>query len=65
MNDHMANKAKKVAVPLIGIISQLEVLDFTEVCKEIKNAYPRISTLTRVAVWKGSCSISTTIRSKL
>lgn len=47
------NRSRKVAVPMIGIISQLEELDFTEVRKEIKNANRRISTSTVVTVLEG------------
>lgn len=49
----MENGQKTVAVPMIGIISQLEELDFGEVRREIKTANPKISTPTVVAVLRG------------
>lgn len=49
----MENEQRTVAVPMIGIISQLEELDFEEVRREIKAVNPKISTPTVVAVLKG------------
>ena len=49
----MENGKRTVAVPMIGIISQLEELEFTEVRKEIKTANSKINTPTVVAVLEG------------
>lgn len=49
----MENGKKTIAVPMIGIISQLEELDFHEVRKELRKANRGISTPTVVAVLEG------------
>ena len=49
----MENGQKTVAVPMIGLISQLEELDFGEVRREIKTANQKISTSTVVALLEG------------
>lgn len=47
------NKDKTVTVPMIGLISDLEELDFTEVRKEIKKANRKMKNTTMVAVLEG------------
>lgn len=59
------NGVKTVVVPMTGIISDLEKLEFAEVRQEIKRANPKINTSTMVAVLEEILGISTTIHSKL
>ncbi len=49
----LENGNKTVTVPMIGIISQLEELDFAEFRREVQKADPRISTHTMVGVLEG------------
>lgn len=49
----MDNGARRVAVPMIGLISQLEELNFHEVRKEIENVNPRMRHATMVGVLAG------------
>ena len=46
----MENSGKTVAVPMIGIISRLEELDFAGVRREVHKANTRISTHTMIGV---------------
>ena len=49
----MGNHRRKVSVPMIGLISQLEDLDVKDLRKEIRNVNRTIGKSTMVSVLKG------------